>query len=167
MLRLRSKIKVQRGKLMFGQRNRRTSRSSSYWIIGQKLWKYGAIFECRTFRNFIRQIFHSATHQSEKNSFNKNTIRKLTKGKQLFNCIIKQLDHSVGSTELRTVKARQIVRTTNSANRCEHCSVEPAIRQIFKWKIFHLESWQLANGHSVNSQIRKTDIRKSNTARSH
>ena len=90
--------------------------------------------------NFIRLIFHSATHQSEKNSFNKNTIRKLTKGKQLFNCIIKQLDHSVGSTELRTVKARQIVRTTNSANRCEHCSVEPAIRQIFKWKIFHLES---------------------------
>ena len=94
MLRLRSKIKVQRGKLIFGQRNRRTSRRSSYRIIGQKLSKYGAIFECRTFRNFIRQIFYSATHQSEKSSFRKNTIRQLTKGNKLFgNWIIWQLDH--------------------------------------------------------------------------
>ena len=56
-------------------------------IYGSKYFKSKLkhkIFEYRTFRNFIRQIFHSATHQSEKNSFSKNTIRQLTKGKKLF-----------------------------------------------------------------------------------
>ena len=56
----------------------------SYERALQSLDWYYIWSECRTFRNFIWQIFHSATHQSENSSFSKNTIRQLTKGKKLF-----------------------------------------------------------------------------------